>query len=525
MSRASSSRATTGYRRAAEPDLYWNLLPVTLSAGTIAGGLLDFESSDQLNALRAEQSETHVFHRLGDEIACVPLTGQAPSIGKPTTFPVNESVGLVRRLAQDALIRAVVAWRYRLAGFEPSFIVRQPSKDLLAQAAGDTAPTLSWLHVYPRYTLDPRVLHGRRGPRFGILVSSKTRWEIDPTVAELLARGLDMQGRYVAAEDDSRLRDPRRDPLTCRRAEGCVERVVEGRLLLADAPRLTELAADQAWLEARRENLEALVRLSGVADPQGVLRRLDQAVFGLVGAKGRYQMLTEIAERLKGAGPFCLADGLSCTVDVPAALGEGVDGGTYRRFRSPTFVFDQAGNNTAWKQDQGLEDFGPFDAEFFTPKRPHIAVVTPKSFQGDVEVFLRKFKQGVPKAKTFAQGFVRKYRLSDCTFHLQSFDPGVQEATRYRQACLDALKANPKPNLAFVIIREDHKSRPPNDDPYLVAKSTFMSQGVPVQEILIETIRVPPPQERGIPYTLSSIALACYAKLGGTPFVISAEVR
>lgn len=505
-----------------QPDLYWNLLPVALTADAFGGGLLAFESSDQLNALRGAHSETHVFHRSGDEIACVPLTSQAPSIGRPTTFRMGESASLVRRLVQDALIRAVVAWGYRLADFDPSFIVRQPSKDLLAQAAGGAAPMVSWLHVYPRYRLDSRVLYGPQGPQFGILVSFRTRWEIDPTVAELLVRGLDVEGRYVVGEDDSPLRDTRRDPLTLRRAEGCVDKVVEGRLGLRDAPRLTELAADQAWLEARRENLEALVRLSGVTDPQGILRRLDQAVFGLVGAKGRYQLLIEIAERLKSASPFLLADGLSCTVDIPAALGQGMDGGTYRRFRSPTFVFDQAGNNTAWKQDQGLEDFGPFDAESFTPKRPHLAVVTPKSFQGDVEVFLRQFKQGVPKAKTFAQGFVRKYRLSDCTFHLETFEPGAQEAAAYRQACLDALKANPKPDLAFVVIREEHKNRPPNDDPYLVAKSTFMSQGVPVQEVLIETIRVPPHQQKGIPYTLSSIALACYAKLGGTPFVISA---
>jgi hypothetical protein len=288
--------------------LYWNFLPVALSASAFAGGLLAFESSEQLDALRAEHAATHVFHRSGDEVACVPLTAQAPSIGKPATFRVNESASVVRRLVQDALIRAVVAWEYRLARFNPpAFIVRQASHDLLAQAAGDVGATLSWLHVYPRYTLDARILHGRRGPQFGILASFKTRWEIDPTVAELLARGLNVEGRYVMGEDDGVFQDPRRDPLTYRRAEGCVEKVVDGRLHLCDAPRLAELAAEQAWLEARRENLEALVRLSGVPDPQGILRRLDEAVFGLVGAKGRFQVLTEIAERLKTPGPFLLA--------------------------------------------------------------------------------------------------------------------------------------------------------------------------------------------------------------------------
>ena len=47
-------------------------------------------------------------------------------------------------------------------------------------------------------------------------------------------------------------------------------------------------------------------------------------------------------------------------------------------------------------------------------------------------------------------------------------------------------------------------------------------RNVPVQEVRIETIRVSPSQERAIPYALNNLALACYAKLGGTPFVISA---
>jgi hypothetical protein len=41
--------------------------------------------------------------------------------------------------------------------------------------------------------------------------------------------------------------------------------------------------------------------------------------------------------------------------------------------------------------------------------------------------------------------------------------------------------------------------------------------GVPVQDVQIETIR-----KGNLAYPLNSIALACYAKLGGTPYVISA---
>lgn len=523
MNRDFRRRPPTNHRPPAEPDLVLNFLPLALSAEEFAGGLLPFESSEQLALLRAEHAATHVFHRQGNEIACVPLTPDAPQIGVPASFKVRQSTGLVCRLVQEALIRSLVTWGYRLLGFEPpSFVARQPGHDLLARSAGDAAPALAWLHVYPQYTLDGRVLHGRVGPQFGVLVGFKTRREIDCTVAELLSRGLDVRGRYVLVEEDEPARDARRDPATRRRTEGRVDAVKGDRLILGDASRRTEVPADRAWLQARLENFAAAVRLSGVPNAEGILRQLDQEVFDLIGAEGRHRRVAEIADWLKRRGALALADGLSCTVDAPCRLQQGVDGGTYRRFRSPTFVFDPAGTKTAWSHDQGMEEFGPFDAEVFTPKWPHIAVVTPKAFQGDVEVFLRKFKQGVPNPRTFAQGFIRKYRLSDCTFHIEAFEPGPREAASYRHACLNALAATPKPHLAFVIIKEEHKDLHGDDDPYLVAKSTFMSQGVPVQEVTIETIRVPPHLDRGVPYTLSSIALASYAKLGGIPFVINA---
>jgi hypothetical protein len=150
---------------------------------------------------------------------------------------------------------------------------------------------VGWLHVYPQYTLDARALHGRGGPQFGILVGFKTRREIDCTVAELLARGTDVRGRYVLAEAEEPPRDVRRDPAVRRRSEGRVDAVHGDRLILSDAPRLTEVPADRAWLEARLENFAAAVRLSGVPNADRILRQLDREVFGVVGAKSVFRTM------------------------------------------------------------------------------------------------------------------------------------------------------------------------------------------------------------------------------------------
>lgn len=63
MNRDFRRRPPTNYRPPAEPDLVPNCLLLTLPAEEFAGGLLPFESSDQLALLRAEHAATHVFRR------------------------------------------------------------------------------------------------------------------------------------------------------------------------------------------------------------------------------------------------------------------------------------------------------------------------------------------------------------------------------------------------------------------------------------------------------------------------------
>jgi hypothetical protein len=54
-------------------------------------------------------------------------------------------------------------------------------------------------------------------------------------------------------------------------------------------------------------------------------------------------------------------------------------------------------------------------------------------------------------------------------------------------------------------------------NPYLVTKASFLGHQIPVQEFRIETTRQP---ESSLSYSLRNLALATYAKLGGTPWLL-----
>jgi argonaute-like protein implicated in RNA metabolism and viral defense len=73
-------------------------------------------------------------------------------------------------------------------------------------------------------------------------------------------------------------------------------------------------------------------------------------------------------------------------------------------------------------------------------------------------------------------------------------------------------------DLAIVQIRDEYKKLRGNNNPYFVSKAAFMEAGIPVQAIKIENMEA---DEYQLAYILNNLALASYAKLDGTPWVIS----
>ncbi|MFI7492074.1 Piwi domain-containing protein [Micromonospora echinaurantiaca] len=492
----------------------FNYLPVAFSADTFVGGLIDFESPEQLDLLRRKLTDTHVVTRTRDGIACIPVSADAEDHGRPKSFSTREYQPLTMRLVQEALTRAVLGWGYKLRRrFPPEFVSRLKGKDLLEPSVrGRRQEALAKLHVYPQFRLDSRIIGPSNRP--GVIVGVKTRYEIDMTVAELIQRGIRVNGLYVLGADADLEGDPEMDLHAARRTIGAVDRVEGPHLILRDARGAMRVAANQVWLESRRETFNEVVAVLAGADGPRIAKELEKATFELVGAFGRYEKTVDIARRL-GRKPMEIARGLSATLDP--AVGSST-GSTVRwsRFESPTFQFDQAGDKKDKSADRGLNQYGPFDVEFFAKKKPRIAVITPRAHKGVVENFLTKFFDGVQGEKVFSLGFIRKYHLSGYSLAMHSFDGSATDAAAYRDACRAALQAG-SVDLAIVITSEAQAHLTGDASPYLVAKSAFMAQGVPVQEVKIETVRL-----SKLAYPLNSIALACYAKLGGIPFVIAA---
>lgn len=507
-------------RNAHGPALAFNFLPVKFTDASFDAGTQSYESPEQLAALRARLAKTHRVIRLRDQVVCVPVAPDAETVGEATRFDTRgPNLALTAYLLQAELTRVLTdRWRFSLRKFDPiTFVSRRPNRDLMQKALKDR-PIIEGLHVYPEYELDVR----RSGPMGypGIIVGLKTRYEISLPVSELIELGVRVVGQYVLTESDAVPERPFQDPIARRRLAGVVEAVAEDRLVLGTSNRRVEVPATQAWLESRRDSFLAVVEAATGASATSITDALEYQMFTLTGAEGRMARTQEIADGLIKLGPLTIANGIQATIGNPVKITGALNGKTHWRLPEPTYVFDLGGDKTHRFPDPGLNQFGPFDSEGFTPKTPRIAVVTPKQHQGAVEGFMSSFRNGVRGTTAFAQGFVRKYRLTDCTLVFTPFDGDACDAAAYRQACRDALASDEPLDLAIVITSADQERLTGNASPYLVAKSTFMSQGVPVQEIQVENIN-----RQDIAHPLNTMALACYAKLGGTPYVVSVPRR
>jgi hypothetical protein len=193
------------------------------------------------------------------------------------------------------------------------------------------------------------------------------------------------------------------------------------------------------------------------------------------------------------------------------------------------FIFHPNNQQTNHWSDGGLQQFGPLDADVFTPKSPRVCVVCQRDKQGQVEAFLNKFRDGIPVTAggraAFAQGCVRKYRLQDMKFDFFLADNGTPAA--YAKAVRQALAAQDHKgqgqrwwHLAVVQIEECFHALAGDANPYLVTKAAFLAADIPVQEFEIETASL---RDGQLQYALNNMGLAVYAKLGGVPWRVQAN--
>lgn len=508
-------------------NLVMNVVPVRFDDGPVEVGALPYESDSQLKSLRDQHYKSHVFKRDGNLILCVAVTPEATRVGKISdgrSAPrLRDNLSLVASLASNALLSNVHESGRRILGYRPIKIVaNEVASNLLARVLPPGVACPEWLSVRPMYEAAFRVLRpDRQTPFVGMSLDVRTARLITATCVELLEQGMDLTGLYVGrrvALPDRRI-EPRLELL------GRVRAISRGVLRLDDArPGCERVPAIDVVLEPRSDAfVRCLTHVFGDSATR-VRATLESYLAKFRSGPIRLHYLRRAVEHFSGQK-------LELIPGTPFTFGEFLSERRrnlppIRTAPAPVYVFDPSGTRTKTWHDGGLDVFGPYSARTFSPTRPRVCVICQRSKKGRVDQFINKLLHGIQPIgqgrAPFAKGLIRKFELED--FSPEFFTTDDESVGSYRKAIREALQYHgehgPKWNLAFIQIDEEFHERSGQENPYLITKAAFLNHQIPTQEFTIETVDIP---NRRLAYVLNNMALASYAKLGGTPWLIRAD--
>lgn len=511
--------------RAKDKRLVLNLLPMTLSQRQLSGVILAYQDEKQIEGLRESYKGQYIIRRAGEQVTCVPIAEaiEHPIQGASYEATTSKDWSIFKIIIEEG-VRKSFQLRYSA---QKDVHISSAGRGIVITATGDrndlvkialasdkyAQEKLGFIQIYRKYYLEvdqsfDKDLNDRQ---FGLLIKIRTRLIIGASIADLMKRGVELKGCYAL-------------PLNTWQELGRGDRIV-GRIseIHGDSVKLVDyrtdefIPASQYTIEATMENLQKSIThiLGQRSKAYGSLRA---EIAKLLNPEGQLQRIKDIAGVISSSPVNCTPY-LSVTIDKQALQTSSTSRISSTLFTPPGFLLKFGGQSIHEPIASAIALNGPFDRDSFQKTTPYILVITPKQYLGRVDQFLGSWRNG--RINKYQKGFVSQYRLRGCDFHFVDFVETGNPSEDYKEACNNAIRHMHEKarrfDMAFVVIRETHRLLG-RDDPYLITKAALMSREIPVQEIEIETIELP---ENNLTFVLNNLALASYAKMGGTPWVLA----
>ena len=504
-------------------ELLLNIVPITFSHDSVWIGSTPYIDAAEYEGLREVHWRNHAFRfdtRRG-VIENIPVVQDAEPLGVAAEVSISERLTLVARAVQHAtLVWIANRLPIQRSGKQLTFWGQAERAHLLSRVLGRLGlNAIQGLEVTLRYTLDCRSFINIEGERFlGLTIGVNTSNQIEISAAELLKRGMDLIGREVCRRRDfaHEYLQPRLETV------GRVIGVRGQQLQLADSLDIEVVDAETVMLQPTFSNLNDVIALYFGQRAHHVKTDLGIQRQRIGSAHGK---LAEIQNTLEGLKRRRFVIGR----DTQVFFGECLTSDDARFPRPittppPTLLFGPQGRNIESFADVGIKKHGPYRYSYHTRNTPTIGVICEQQYEGRVDEFVKMLRDGYPDElcggaqNPFVGGLVRKFQLSEVRIVIETCADDSAAAYRAATRRLIQRHQNRPLDLALVQVRDAHKQRFGNHSPYYVTKAVFMGAGVPTQSFRVEIL-----EQTGtsIAYILNNLALACYAKLEGTPWVLA----
>lgn len=503
-----------------------NVAPIEFDKAIIEAERVPY-SEEIFEKLNKTHIQSHLIKRRGDSILLVPLTDNSlPYGGEKLKIDLKDDLSITSSLATLALYRQLLNRELHISSIRPlSYLVNK--RNLLEDCVPTGLKLRRGLSLFAKWELEFRVIDPLGGaPIVGMSINLSTAPRITIGINSLLSSGIPLAGFYVGEAKSSKNPDLKPHFKTTGRF---VRKLDNGLIQLEDvrigSP--TEVDPIGLFLEPREDILELCIKHYHKDQASLILENIQKqtATFHIGNNK-----LEKLKKGLKVFQQFDLKLAGKINFKIGDFLTDNIQENTHINVHTsekPLFVFSYDRGKNNQYNDLGIQKYGPYSKESFSPAKPKICVIHQDRKKGQVDLVVNKFLNGMPPVpygkdgKTFEYtGLKTKFYLQDCT--IEFFGAPDDTIEGYNKAITRALQASTevKFDLALVQIDSCFRDRLGDSNPYLVAKARFVGQGIPVQEFTLETMGQ---QDEKIVWAINNMALATYAKIGGTPWLLAAD--
>ncbi len=477
--------------------VFLNAFPLKIPEVELEARQVSYDK-ETLDDFRAKHGSTHSFRRQGNNILIFSGDGTFPVSGTPHTIALKDNFGILCSLVKDGLTRHLARLDRNPLRFNPiEFVSAKPEDNLLVPILGDAYP----FNVRPKYSIDTRTVQGHPC----LVIDCTTRLVLKESALFFLNDGFDLIGRYVVTEQDDGYRKLL-GSVSGSNVETLSVTRPDGQVVQADAKHV--------YLEASRTNFDDYILHTHGAQKDAIVERIRQSVSIFNGGESKKARIDTLKKYIQSK-TIPLINGTR--IEIEDALNIQKD---CEQMQKPVFVFNDNGE-AEWAEN-GLTQNGPYTKRTFDRNDPSICVICAQHDKGRVEQFVRKLLKGISNSKYFKNGLEGKFSLG--TSRVEVFPTATDSVDAYKYAIEAAIRKKGDDgvrwDLALVQVRQSFKKLKVTDNPYYFGKSLFFLHQVPVQDFTIELLAQ---SDYSLGYSLNNMALACYAKMGGVPWLLKSS--
>lgn len=477
--------------------IYLNAFSLSIPDNVLSACSITYEQA-RLNILRANHQATHVFRRQGDSILIFSHNGQFPVSGTVKSVILKDNLGIFCFLVKDGIKRHLSSINRHPLGLSPiELISTKKEDDLLAKIIGDAYP----FQMNVKYNIDVRVIRDKPY----LVIDCSTKRTVCKNCLYFLEQGFDLVERNIVEQQDDGYM----------KLLGYVKKIEEETLYVVQSDgNISTIHSRNAYLQASRKNFDDYVLHTHGRQKDTIMEKLRVTISSFNGGENKKARIDALRRYFQSKG-IALVNGNRVEIEEAENIQD-----MCGQLDKPVFVFNDNGE-TDWSE-KGFAQYGPYTKRTFDHNDPAICVICALHDKGRVEQFVRKLLKGISGSKYFSNGLEGKFSLG--TSRVEVFVTDTDDINGYKAAIETAIRKKSDDggrwDLALVQVRQSFKKLNVRDNPYYLGKSLFFLHQVPVQDFTMELLTQ---SYYALGYSLNNMALACYAKMGGVPWLLKSS--